>query len=144
MPDTVHHAIRDALRRSRQRYTHGRQALVELLVTLGRPVTIPDLVEAGAQQSQSSLYRNLSVLEQCGVVRRLPSTDESGRYELAEELTEHHHHLVCTSCGRVDDVVLPSRVEASLDRAANTAGHEHGYALASHRLELVGVCPTCR
>ncbi|MDX1511933.1 MAG: Fur family transcriptional regulator [Nitriliruptorales bacterium] len=144
MTDDVHAAIREALRHSRQRYTRGRQSLVELLLALGRPVTIPDLVAAGAPQAQSSLYRNLSVLEQCGVVRRLPSTDDAGRYELAEELTEHHHHLVCTACGRVDDVVLPSRLEASLDRAADAAGDEHGYALASHRLELVGVCPGCR
>lgn len=144
MSQDIHQAVREQLRRSRQRYTHGRQALVELLLSVGRPVTIPDLLAAGAQQSQSSLYRNLSVLEQCDVVRRLPSTDDAGRYELEEELTEHHHHLVCTGCGRVDDVVLPERLEATLDRAADDAGDAHGYALATHRLELIGVCSDCR
>jgi Fe2+ or Zn2+ uptake regulation protein len=142
LPD-VHATVRDQLRRTRQRYTHGRQHLVELLVQLGRPVTIPDLLEHGAQQSQSSLYRNLAILEQAGAVRRLASIDDVARYELDEHLTEHHHHLVCSTCGRIDDIALPDDIERSLMRAVEGASGDHGYQLTSHRLELVGVCADC-
>lgn len=143
MNTDLHNTIRDRLARTRQRYTRGRLDLVEVLVALGRPVTLPELVEAGAAASQSSLYRNLAILEQCGVVRRVASVDDVARYELDEDLTHHHHHLVCQDCGRIDDVVLPDRLEASLHKAAESAGAAHGYELADHRLELVGRCGDC-
>ena len=143
MAAEVHDIVDEQLRRSRQRYTRGRRQLVELLLGLGRPVTIPELLEGGASQSQSSLYRNLAILEQCGAVERITSTDDVARYELTEELSEHHHHVVCSSCGRIDDVVLPPAIERALAGAATEAHAQQGYVIDSHRLELVGACPAC-
>ncbi len=143
MSEDVHGIVDEQLRRTRQRYTRGRQQLVELLVATGRPVTIPELLELGAAQSQSSLYRNLAILEQCGAVHRLTSTDDVARYELTEELSEHHHHVVCSVCGRIDDVVLPPAIERALGEAAAEAHEQRGYLVDSHRLELVGTCGNC-
>jgi Fur family transcriptional regulator, ferric uptake regulator len=141
--DDVHEVVDEQLRRSRQRYTIGRRQLVELLLSLGRPVTIPELLTSGASQSQSSLYRNLAILEQCGAVHRIASTDDVARYELTEELSEHHHHVVCSMCGRIDDVVLPPSIERALGEAAEQAREQRDYLVDSHRLELVGTCATC-
>ena len=143
MSDDVHGAITEQLRRTRQRYTAGRRQLVEVLLRVQRPATIPELVDAGASQSQSSLYRNLAILEQAGAVRRLSSVDDVARYELAEELTEHHHHVVCNDCGRIDDVTFTGEIERALGRAATAANEQRGFAVDSHRLELVGTCPDC-
>ena len=143
MAPDVHDIVDEQLRRTRQRYTRGRRQLVELLVDTGRPVTIPELLELGASQSQSSLYRNLAILEQCGAVERLTSTDDVARYELTEELSEHHHHVVCSVCGRIDDVVLPPAIERALGAAAAEAHDQRGYMVDSHRLELVGTCGSC-
>ena len=143
MNQDVHDAITQLLNRTRQRYTTGRQQLVEVLLELDRPVSIPDLLESGAIQSQSSLYRNLAVLEQAGAVRRIASVDDQARYELDEHLTEHHHHLVCSTCGRVDDVTLPPAIEAALAEAVDAARDQRGYEVDSHRFELVGTCPSC-
>lgn len=143
MSEPVHAEIAQQLRRSRQRYTRGRRQLVDLLLDLDRPVTITELLERDAGQSQSSLYRNLAILEQAGAVRRLASVDDVARYELAEEHTEHHHHLVCSSCGRIDDVTLSGRAERALVDAVEVASGQHGYQVDAHRLELVGTCPGC-
>ncbi len=143
MTDNIHATVDEQLRRTRQRYTRGRRQLVELLEQAERPVTIPELMDIGASQSQSSLYRNLAILEQCGAVHRLVSTDDVSRYELAEELSEHHHHLVCSACGRLEDVVLPPAIERALVRAAEEAREQRDFDVDSHRLELVGTCPTC-
>jgi Fur family transcriptional regulator, ferric uptake regulator len=143
MTSDVHQIIDEQLRRTRQRYTLGRQQLIQLLIDAGRPVTIPELLELGSAQSQSSLYRNLATLEQCGVVRRLASTDDVARYELAEELSEHHHHLLCSSCGRLEDVVLPARIEKALADAADEARKQADFDVDSHRFELVGTCADC-
>jgi Fur family ferric uptake transcriptional regulator len=143
MRDDVHELIDEQLRRTRQRYTLGRRQLVQQLLDAGRPVTIPELLDLGASQSQSSLYRNLATLEQCGVVRRLASTDDVARYELSEELSEHHHHLLCSTCGRLEDVVLPARIEKALADAATEARKQADFDVDSHRFELVGTCADC-
>jgi Fur family transcriptional regulator, ferric uptake regulator len=143
MSEDIHTIVDEQLRRTRQRYTRGRRQLVELLLGAERPVTIPELLELGAAQSQSSLYRNLAILEQCGAVHRLVSTDDVSRYELAEELSEHHHHLVCSICGRLEDVILPPAIEHALSRAADEARAQRAFEVDSHRLELVGTCPAC-
>ncbi len=143
MTSEVHDVVDEQLRRTRQRYTAGRRELVEALCHLGRPVTIPELHDSGASQSQSSLYRNLAVLEQCGAVHRVTSTDDVARYELAEELSEHHHHVVCSHCGRIDDVTLPPAIERALAEAAHEAREQRDYLVDSHRLELVGLCADC-
>lgn len=140
----VHEQIRTRLARTRQRYTGAREELVGRLLAHARPASIPELLTGDAGQSQSSLYRNLGVLEQAGVVRRIASVDDAARYELAEEFTEHHHHVVCSTCGRIDDVVLPARIEAALRDAADEASRAQGYDVDRHHLELVGTCGPCR
>src|SRR5205814_2363608 len=80
-------------------YTRNRRTLVEALDESDRPVSIPELLGERRDLAQSSAYRNLAVLERAGVVRRIVTSDEFARYELAEDLTEHHHHLICSVCG---------------------------------------------
>ena len=143
MTTDLHATIRDLLRQTRQRYTLGRQQLVELLLEVDRPVTIPELMELGAHQSQSSLYRNLAIMEQAGAVRRLASVDDVARYELDEELTGHHHHLVCSLCGRIDDITLGEEFETQMRQAVDRTSQDSGYRLSAHHLELVGTCPDC-
>ena len=79
------------------------------------PLTIPEILRMRPGLPQSSAYRNLAVLERSGVVRRIITSDEWARYELAEPLAEHHHHLICASCGAVVDFTVSSQLERSLD-----------------------------
>ena len=51
------------------------------------------------------MYRNLTVLEDAGVISRVVTHDEWARFELAEDIGGHHHHLICEQCGTVRDVV---------------------------------------
>jgi Fe2+ or Zn2+ uptake regulation protein len=139
----VHEAASVLVRDAGQRYTRQRRRLVELLADAARPLSIPQILRGGRELKQSSVYRNLSDLEQAGVVRRVVSDDEYGRYELAEELTGHHHHLICSSCGRMSDVGLPEGIESELDRALDRLAKRAGFASVVHRLDLVGLCGDC-
>jgi Fe2+ or Zn2+ uptake regulation protein len=126
-----------------QRYTRTRRRLVEILARAGTPLSLPDIVRGRRNLPQSSAYRNLAELESAGLIRRVVSEDGSGRYELAEELTGHHHHLLCSSCGRVDDLHVPTTLERQLDRALDALARESRFANVSHRLDLIGLCRTC-
>ena len=131
------------LRRADQRYTSGRRRLVAVLQTGGGPLTITQILAADRSLAQSSVYRNLTILEQVGAVTRINTRDDFARYELAEHLTQHHHHLICSGCGDVADFSLDARAEASLDRALQRAANEVGFDIDTHRLDLLGTCSTC-
>jgi len=139
----LHAAVADYLAKVEQRYTSGRRALVDALVATGGPVTLPDILSAEPGLAQSSAYRNLAVLEQAGVVLRVTGPGEFTRYELAEGLTEHHHHLVCRECGSVADVAVPARVERALERALDQLGATVGFEVDAHRLDVLGRCRDC-
>jgi Fe2+ or Zn2+ uptake regulation protein len=138
----VHATATTRLRAAGHRYTNQRRRLVELLAEAGHPVSIPDILP-GSDLKQSSVYRNLADLEQAGVVSRVTTDEEFGRYELAEDLIGHHHHLVCSRCGKMRDVDVPPDLERTLDRALDRIAKRAGFARVSHRLDLVGLCADC-
>lgn len=128
-----------------QRYTAARRRVVAVLERHRRPLSAAEIRERDRSLAQSSLYRNLAVLEQAGVVHRVAGGDGLARYELAEDLTgHHHHHLVCSACGLVADVPSSPRLEKALDQAARLAAEETGFAVTDHRIDLEGLCPDCR
>lgn len=144
MTSDVHAEVTALLLQANQRYTETRRRIVDALLASRRPMTIADLLEAMPEVAQSSLYRNLTVLEQGGVVSRVVSTGDTGRYELSEHLSGHHHHLVCSRCGSMRDVVIPETVESALDEAFTRVAKREGFRLDHHRLDLIGVCGQCR
>jgi Fur family transcriptional regulator, ferric uptake regulator len=143
VPTPLHETATRRLRGVQQRYTRGRQTLVDILAAAKRPLSIPDILAIDASVPQSSVYRNLTALELAGVVRKVQGADEFSRFELAEDLTGHHHHLVCTSCGTVDDYTVPSRVERTMAQAIDEIASETGFRAEFHRLDLLGTCSRC-
>ena len=139
----LHQRVADRLRAEDQRYTTNRRVVVEVLEATLQPLTIPEILERRPTLAMSSAYRNLAVLEETGIVHRIVSTDEFARYELAEDLTDHHHHhLICSACGSVTDFTAPDDVEqslAALEKVASTSGFQAEH----HRLDLVGRCARC-
>jgi Fe2+ or Zn2+ uptake regulation protein len=142
VPPDLREEISTRLRRVHQRLTPKRAAIVDVLADAARPLALPEILQAGDGLAQSSVYRNLVVLEQAGVVHRIV-TAESARFELAEELTGHHHHLICTSCGAVEDVPASSGLETSLADAVAQVEDTTGFRTKTHRIDLVGLCRRC-
>jgi Fe2+ or Zn2+ uptake regulation protein len=141
--ETLRETAARLLRRRGQRLTDGRRRLLEALSRADRPLTIPEILGLDPAFAQSSVYRNLVVLEQAGVVHRVITHDEFARYELAEDLTGHHHHLVCSSCGRVEDLPASASLERSVATAISQAARSSGFHVERHRLDLVGRCAHC-
>lgn len=129
------------LARADQRYTSLRRTLVEAMAGAGRPLTMPEILRTSPGVSQSSAYRNVAALIDAGVARRVNGADDHGRFELAEDLSGHHHHIVCSACGKVADVVPSPHLEKALHEAARAAT---GFEVTEHRFDLVGVCADCR
>jgi Fe2+ or Zn2+ uptake regulation protein len=141
---SVHEEVALKLAGLDQRYTPIRRALVGTLASAGRPLSIPEILASNAEMPQSSAYRTVTALIEAGVVRRVTGIDDHGRFELAEDLAGHHHHLACGACGKVEDVDPSPRLERAMAEAARVVAEEQGYEITGHQFDLVGLCPPCR
>ena len=145
MTDTqVDEKVASLLHQTGHRYSTVRRRLVSVLRTAGKPLTNNQITESDNALVQSSVYRNLNVLEQAGAVTRITTNDEFARYELAEHITEHHHHIICTKCGDIADFSLPSSVEDSLDLSLRKAANKVSFNIDNHRLDALGTCASCQ
>jgi Fur family ferric uptake transcriptional regulator len=86
--------------------------------------------------SLATVYRNLELLSEHGMIRRLWEGSGARRYD---GTMEDHYHVSCEGCGRLDDVPLAA-VDGFLERARALSD----YDLRGYRLEFYGLCPACR
>jgi len=144
MSTDLHRVVAGRCAEHGQQYTANRRAVVDALAVAGGPITLPELLAADSSLAQSSAYRSLSVLVDVGVVRRLVHVGDHALFELDEHLTEHHHHLICATCGSVVDVTLPEAVERAMDRGFDTVAEAAGFTPTHHTVDIYGTCAECR
>lgn len=90
----------------------------------------------GASVGLTTVYRSLQALAEAGEVDQLVTDDGETVYRRCSP--EHHHHLVCRTCGRTVEIAGPA-----VESWADAVGREHGFTDVSHTLELVGRCGSC-
>lgn len=87
--------------------------------------------------SLSTVYRNLNLLEELGLIVELHLDQEHHHYELKEE-TEHYH-LICSRCGEVVEFANPL-----VQRLISQVGKEKGFRVERVHIDLVGLCEKCK
>ena len=126
------------------RFTKGRKAVVAGLALAPGPLSAAELAETLDERVPlSSLYRSLAVLEEAGVVAHHLGAKGLTRYELAEWLAGHHHHLVCVDCGSVSDVQIPPNQEESVRDLVAQIAALASFSPTDHALEIEGRCSRC-
>jgi Fur family ferric uptake transcriptional regulator len=134
---------RRTLARSGYRSSVPRAAVVDTLAELGCSVTAREIAERLEQRGRAvglaSVYRALELLEEMGLVQRVDLGEGVARYEPAHGGGEHHHHLVCDSCGNVT-----AFEDADLERAIERLSGRVDFAIDAHDVTLRGECPACR
>jgi len=131
----------DALDEAGYRLTAPRRALAGLVAGRDGHFTADDLLDAARRRrlglGRATIFRALDVLTELGVIERLDLP--SGEHAFVACQPAHHHHVVCASCGRTTFVA-----DHGLEQVAAEIGRKTGYRIATHRLELFGVCPDCQ
>lgn len=123
-----------------ERTTKQRNAMLEAMKQAQRPLTPQELL-AYAQKSVPALgiatvYRNLKLLLQEEHIKRVELPGEASRYELSQCAHEHHHHFLCTTCGRAFDIYGCAQDFAVLAPA--------GFEVCEHEITLYGFCDQCK
>ena len=86
----------------------------------------------------ASVYRALETLAELRLVKRVDAGDGVARFEPARPDGDHHHHLVCRDCGKVE-AFSDERLERAIDRVAGGLG----YSVQEHEVVLTGACADC-
>ncbi|TCS92850.1 peroxide-responsive transcriptional repressor PerR [Hazenella coriacea] len=121
------------------RMTPQRHAILDyLLSTMAHP-TADEIYKAlegnFPNMSVATVYNNLRVFKEAGLVRELTYGDSSSRFD-ANMID--HYHVICHVCGKITDFDYPSLLSVEKEAACAT-----GYQVDYHRMEIYGTCPTC-
>lgn len=147
----VDRLTRDRLRARLQAYmekkglrsTSQRRLIVDTFLEGSSHITIDDLLAEVRGHDRgigyATVYRTLKLLAECGVASERRFGDGLSRYELADDATAHHDHLICLSCGTIVEFEEP-RIEVIQEEVAA----RHDFELTSHKHEMYGRCSSCR
>jgi Fur family ferric uptake transcriptional regulator len=140
--DWVGHAQQE-LEREGYRLSAPRTAVVRTLAELGCSVTAKEIADRLHGQGQdvgvASIYRTLELLDKLRLTRRVDAAEGVARYEPLEPSGEHHHHIVCDTCGEV-----AAFEDSDLERAIERLAGRVEFSIDAHDVTLRGECPACR
>jgi Fe2+ or Zn2+ uptake regulation protein len=136
--------VEERLAESGVRFTGGRRRVVATLERADGPLSASEVhANLAGDVPVSTVYRTLAVLEETGVVQPHHGSKGITRYEIAEWLAGHHHHLVCIKCGGVEDIELPQDLETRLERLVGQVSDMSAFSASGHSLEVEGRCTRC-
>ncbi len=129
-----------ALSEAGERVTSPRRAVAALVAARDGHFTAAQLLAdtgaGGSAVGRATVFRTLDLFAELGLVERLDLPDGSHAFVACEPA--HHHHAICTRCGRSADVA-----DEALAETLSALGREVGFRVTGHRLEVFGLCAAC-
>jgi len=93
----------------------------------------------------TTIYRTLDLLEKTGMIKKFNFRQGENRYEFAGEQRPHHHHLICTSCGKIIDYSDFAEEELELvEKSAKQLAEKYKFLVQDHNIEFYGLCQQCQ
>ncbi|GMK42132.1 Fur family peroxide stress response transcriptional regulator [Paenibacillus cellulosilyticus] len=138
MGATVERAL-EQLKNNGVRMTPQRHAILSYLMNAMSHPTADEIYKSLSpsfpSMSVATIYNNLRLFVEAGLVRELTYGDASSRFDA--DLSDHYH-AICKCCGRIVDFEYPPLLE--VERAASQTT---GFTVEGHRMEIYGVCEQC-
>ena len=130
-----------AIGRAGYRLTQPRRAVAELVDHQSSHFTAAQLMDEAERRrleiGRATVFRTLELFSELGVVERIDLPSGEHAYIACEPV--HHHHVVCSHCGRTREVE-----DGGMGVVVREVARRTGYVVDSHRLELYGACPSCQ
>ena len=133
-----------------RRWTAPREAILQLLSGSAKHMSAKEVYATIHRRypgvGMTTVYRTLDLLHKMGLIYKFVAGDGHSRYEFAaDESKEHHHHLICTDCGKIidysefvdEELALVKKIEKKLSTKYN-------FTITDHNIEFVGLCPRCK
>ena len=119
------------------RVTPSRRAVIAAILARKNHFSADELAKRCRGAGRATVFRTIRLLSDLGVVCRVIMDDGSPRYLVSR--SGHHHHLVCTGCGTVQDLD-----QCAVSGALREVADASGYEIEGHWLELYGRCAACQ
>jgi Fur family transcriptional regulator, ferric uptake regulator len=134
-------ALAKSLDQAGYRMTDARRAVIELILSRDGAFDTSDLVADARRRrvpaARATIFRTLEILTDIKAVERLDLPNGDHSYIRCD--TGHHHHVVCSSCGRSVDLG-----DCGMRQVAAEVAMRTGFQIDRHRVELFGLCPSCQ
>lgn len=139
MSTRIEHAL-DKLKKTGVRMTPQRHAILSYLLNTKKHPSVDEIYKSlegkFPSMSVATIYNNLKVFLEAGLVRELTYGDGASRFDA--EMSDHYH-AICTECGKIEDFDFPVLTEVE-----ECAESKTGFRVTSHRMEVYGVCKSCQ
>lgn len=130
------------LRRNKYRVTPERFEILDAVLECNGHFDADELFlkmkSLGSKVSRATVYNTLDKLTECGIVSRYRFGERLARYEIMFG-NEHHHHVICRSCGTIEEFV-----DKRVERLARDAARSLNYQFQDTVLHIYGLCERCR
>lgn len=138
---TFLNSIIGQLKRGGAKITPARRLLLDVLIKKHQPLSELELRQAlskrGLNVNKSTIYRELHYFKTQGLVKEVDFGDGKKRFEFVTN--DHHHHVRCLSCNKIDEVLVDRDVQAIEQKLKK----EKKFATIDHSLEFYGLCRAC-
>ncbi|MDD9499590.1 peroxide-responsive transcriptional repressor PerR [Staphylococcus aureus] len=141
--ESIEHELEESIASLRQagvRITPQRQAILRYLISSHTHPTADEIYQALSPDfpniSVATIYNNLRVFKDIGIVKELTYGDSSSRFDFN---THNHYHIICEQCGKIVDFQYPQ-----LNEIERLAHHMTDFDVTHHRMEIYGVCKECQ
>jgi len=137
---TVHNC-KIELRQADLKATPTRLAVLSLLEKTNRPVDVGSIIdylkENSIKADPATVFRIVNLFTEKGLTRQIHLNEGKFRYEPSSK--EDHHHLICNTCGSIEDIS-----DCSIDVLVKEINKKKKFLVKNHSLEFFGVCKQCQ
>ena len=141
--ESIEHELEESiasLRKAGIRITPQRQAILKFMISSKTHPSADEIYQALSTDfpniSVATIYNNLRVFKDIGIVKELTYGDASSRFDFN---THNHYHIICEKCGKIVDFHYPQ-----LDEVEQLAQHVTEFDVTHHRMEIYGICKECK
>lgn len=117
--------------------TKTRKKMVELFLSNPLPLTATEIKTHMVKINKTTIYRELNFLIGKNFISEIEFGDGKKRYEHNKD---HHHHLICTSCRKIENVYLKEDLKREEEKMSNNKN----FKILYHSLEFFGLCGNCQ
>lgn len=141
---------RKIIRAHCDRWTNAREEIFSILVKTQQHLSAKEiyavLQPSNSEVGMATVYRTLDLLDKAGLLRKIQCRDGQVRYEYKRgDQSDHHHHLICTDCGKILNYRDFEKEELELVRKSEQiVEKKYGFLVRDHNIEFLGLCKECR
>jgi len=133
------------LKENKIKKTFARKIILDVLKKTKKPISVSGIIEKLKNRKikvdRVTIFRNVNLLVKKGLISKVEFNEGKYRYELSS--LPHHHHLICTICGSINDI-KSNPLHKEIDKISEIVNKTYDFKIEEHKVEFFGKCKACK